>query len=314
MHRKGNDGLMATLFDLFKDDEGRWLKGNTHTHTTCSDGQLSPRQVADWYREAGYDFLFLTEHEDKLASPQALPDFVGLSADDFLVLPGIELRLQMPSGQSPHLVALGTARTGLWRPTWSLSDAAQFALDEGGVPVIGHPYWSGLTYQDIDQADNVVAVEVFNTVCQVASAKGFARGHWDYLLAEGVAIHGLAADDAHWGCQVPDYGQGWIMVKVKEFSQEGILQALHTGQFYATCGPEFRSVSRDGDEVVVETSPVQRINFITYNGHSSVEHAAGDQLLTSARRPLSSFRKFLRIECVDRQGRFAWTNALMFTQ
>ncbi len=305
---------MAALLDVFSDDEGRWVKGNTHTHTTCSDGKLSPRQVADWYREAGYDFLFLTDHEEKLAHPQALPDFVGLSADDFLVLPGLEWKLAISNERVAHLVALGTARTGVWRPTWSLSDATQFALDEGGVPVIGHPYWSGLTYQDIAHVNNVVAVEVFNTVCQVVSAKGFARSHWDYLLAEGVAIHGVAADDAHWGRQVPDYGQGWIMVKVKEFSQEGILQALRAGHFYATCGPEFRNVAQVGDEVVVETSPVQRIHFITYNGYSSVEHATGDQVLTSARRPIGSFHKFLRIECVDSAGCFAWTNAVLLDE
>ena len=304
---------MAALFDVFSNDEGRWVKGNTHTHSTCSDGQLPPRQVADWYRQAGYDFLFLTEHEEKLANPQALPDFAALSSEDFLVLPGLELHLEISNERVAHLVALGTARTGLWRPTWSLSEAARFALDEGAVPVINHPYYSGLTYQEIAQADNAVAVEVFNTTCQVVCAKGFARSHWDYLLAQGLAIHGVAADDAHWGRQVPDYGQGWIMVKVKEFSQEGILQALRAGHFYATCGPEFRNVARVGDEVVVRTSPVQRINFITDNGYSSVEHAAGDQVLTSARRPLGSFRKFLRIECVDKAGCFAWTNALMFS-
>jgi len=305
---------MPALFSLFNDDEGRWMKGNTHTHTTCSDGQLPPQQVADWYRGAGYDFLFLTEHEEKLANPQALPDFAALSSTDFLVLPGLELRLELPNERVAHLLALGTARTGLWRPTWSLSDAAQFALDEGAVPVIDHPYWSGLTYQDIAQVHNAVALEVFNTTCDVVCAKGFARSYWDHLLTQGLSIHGVAADDAHWGRQVPDYGRGWIMVKVKEFSQQGILQALRTGHFYATCGPEFRAVALVGDEVVVETSPVQRINFITDNGYSSVEHAVGDQLLTGARRPLSSFRKFLRIECVDKAGHFAWTNALVFAE
>ena len=40
----------------------RWYKGNLHTHTTRSDGRKSPEEVADLYREQGYDFLALTDH------------------------------------------------------------------------------------------------------------------------------------------------------------------------------------------------------------------------------------------------------------
>ena len=41
----------------------RWLKGNTHTHTNNSDGNSSPDTVVRWYREHGYQFLFVTDHE-----------------------------------------------------------------------------------------------------------------------------------------------------------------------------------------------------------------------------------------------------------
>ena len=40
----------------------RWYKGNTHTHTLWSDGDDFPEMVADWYREHGYDFLAITDH------------------------------------------------------------------------------------------------------------------------------------------------------------------------------------------------------------------------------------------------------------
>ena len=38
-----------------------WFKGNTHIHTTRSDGGKSP-EVAELYAGAGYDFLFRTDH------------------------------------------------------------------------------------------------------------------------------------------------------------------------------------------------------------------------------------------------------------
>ena len=39
-----------------------WYKGNTHTHTLNSDGDSTPDDVVRWYREHGYQFLVLTDH------------------------------------------------------------------------------------------------------------------------------------------------------------------------------------------------------------------------------------------------------------
>ncbi len=39
-----------------------WWKGNTHTHTWWSDGDSPPETVAAWYRERGYHFLVLSDH------------------------------------------------------------------------------------------------------------------------------------------------------------------------------------------------------------------------------------------------------------
>jgi hypothetical protein len=40
----------------------RWWKGNLHTHTLWSDGNDFPEMVVEWYRERGYNFLALSEH------------------------------------------------------------------------------------------------------------------------------------------------------------------------------------------------------------------------------------------------------------
>ena len=41
---------------------GRFWKGNLHTHSTRSDGGLSPERVCQLYRDLGYDFLSITDH------------------------------------------------------------------------------------------------------------------------------------------------------------------------------------------------------------------------------------------------------------
>ena len=42
--------------------ESQWFKGNTHTHTLWSDGDAAPEVAAAWYRDHGYDFLVLSDH------------------------------------------------------------------------------------------------------------------------------------------------------------------------------------------------------------------------------------------------------------
>jgi hypothetical protein len=40
----------------------QYWKGNLHTHTLWSDGDDFPEMVVDWYKQHGYHFLALTEH------------------------------------------------------------------------------------------------------------------------------------------------------------------------------------------------------------------------------------------------------------
>jgi len=40
----------------------RWYKGALHCHTYWSDGRVFPEQAAAWYRDHGYQFVALTDH------------------------------------------------------------------------------------------------------------------------------------------------------------------------------------------------------------------------------------------------------------
>lgn len=49
------------MTSLFREN-GRWYKGNLHTHTTLSDGRLTPEECVSLYKSKGYDFLSITDH------------------------------------------------------------------------------------------------------------------------------------------------------------------------------------------------------------------------------------------------------------
>jgi hypothetical protein len=40
----------------------RWWKGNLHTHSLWSDGDDYPEMIAEWYKNQGYHFLALSDH------------------------------------------------------------------------------------------------------------------------------------------------------------------------------------------------------------------------------------------------------------
>jgi hypothetical protein len=40
----------------------RWWKGNIHTHSLWSDGNDFPEMISDWYRNHGYQFLAISDH------------------------------------------------------------------------------------------------------------------------------------------------------------------------------------------------------------------------------------------------------------
>lgn len=50
--------------------EARWWKGNLHTHSLWSDGDDFPESIADWYKEHGYHFLALSDHNRMLEGEQ----------------------------------------------------------------------------------------------------------------------------------------------------------------------------------------------------------------------------------------------------
>ena len=66
------------------------LKGNLHAHTTFSDGRRPVHEVIARYRALDYDFLAITDHDDRVDEDYW---FNIPSGDDrLLVLTGIETK------------------------------------------------------------------------------------------------------------------------------------------------------------------------------------------------------------------------------
>lgn len=54
--------LFVSVFTALSVAADAWYKGNLHTHTFWSDGDDFPEMVAGWYKDNGYHFLALSDH------------------------------------------------------------------------------------------------------------------------------------------------------------------------------------------------------------------------------------------------------------
>ena len=92
------------------------LKGNLHAHTTFSDGRRPIGEVIARYRELEYDFLAITDHDDRIFDDYWLN--IPPGDERLLILPGVEIDYR-PLSQHVGKV-MGDRK--LWRPslrTWN---------------------------------------------------------------------------------------------------------------------------------------------------------------------------------------------------
>lgn len=74
-----------------------------HTHTTASDGSLSPAEVVALAEKTGLKAVAITDHDTIDGLAEALDAGRGL---DMEVVPGVEISVTKPGGGSMHVVGL----------------------------------------------------------------------------------------------------------------------------------------------------------------------------------------------------------------
>ncbi len=288
------------MFENPFNSAGNWYKGNIHTHSNNSDGELSPEKLSGWYKSHGYDFLAISDH-DKLTGVS------GISDSTFLLINGMELSAASTETEtSYHLLALGPTKEMQLPEGIDVQGAIDLIRSQGARVIVAHPYWSGLTINQLLPLNGIIGIEVFNTTCLTSIGKGISNVHWDDLLARGKHVLGFAVDDAHF--HRPDHGQGWIMVKAPGLTKENILAGITKGCFYSTCGPEIRDIQLHQDSISVKCSEVAVINFISDSSRGKRVQAENGDLLTEAEFKCGGKERYVRVECVDVAGRLAWSN------
>ncbi len=289
--------------------EGRFYRGNLHTHSTNSDGVFPPDDVCRKYKEAGYDFISLSEHfMERFGYP--ISDTRHMRDDDFTTLIAAELHQgKTKVGETWHLLAVGLPHDFDQPHEGETSpEIARRAADTGAFIGIVHPSWYGLTVEDARTIDCAHAVEVYNHGSQVETDRGEDWPFCDQLLNEGWRLSAFATDDAH--KMTHDAFGGWMHVHATSLCPDALLEAMKAGRYYSSQGPEIHDVRIEGDEVHIECSPA---SVISVQGRGSRAKTAMGDGLTSASFPTERFTDaYMRLTVMDDTGKRAWTNPIWF--
>jgi hypothetical protein len=299
-----------------QDRPGSWFKGNLHTHTLNSDGDSTPDDVVGWYREHGYQFVTITDH-NYLTSVDGLNALHGAD-EKFLVMKGEEVTDRF--GNKPiHVNALDPA--SLIRPSGgsSVVDMVQKMIDAiraaRGVPSVNHPnYGWAVSADELLQLQRTRLFEVFNGHPLVNNLGGGGvpglEEVWDRMLSSGKMLYGIAVDDAHYFKRpedktAPRPGQGWVYVRAPRLESRAIVEALERGDFYSSTGVELQSVTATTTSltIAVKTEPQSkyRIQFIGKQG------AIVSEALTSpATYTFKGDESYVRAKVIESNGKLAW--------
>lgn len=291
---------------MYKDMLGkkRW-KINLHTHTTQSDGHRTPEEAAAIYKAAGYDAIAITDHYFFTE---------GGTLSGLKILSGAEYDTEICCGREGvyHIVALGCDRDPAITREERLpaEKIVERILAVGGTPVLAHPAWSLNQPETAFDLADVTLTEIHNSVSDAGeSSRPYSGCFADLVACLGKPMLLLATDDTHY-YKGDDETKNAVMVACEENATEAeLVAALKAGDFYATQGPELQ-IAREGDEIVVRTSPVSRISLFT-NVAWAEGYCSRGEGLTEHRHTITPRERFVRAEAVDKDGKTAFSNYIV---
>lgn len=298
-----------------------WYKGNTHTHTINSDGDSTPDEVVRWYRERGYNFLVLSDH-NFLTNVEGLNALHGAD-EKFVVIRGEEVSDTF-NKKPIHVNGLNVERAVKPQGGKSVVEVMQRNVnairDARGVPHINHPNFGWMiTADDLKQVENNKLFEIYNGHPEVNNFGGGGKPGleemWDAILSGGKLLYGIAVDDAHvfkkpWDKNAPRPGQGWIFVRAEQLSSAAILEAMERGDFYASTGVELADYQVSDKNITVtineERTSKYRVQFIGKGGR-----VLSEAITNPAVYQFRGDEAYVRAKIIESNGKIAWTQPVM---
>jgi len=258
--RKGQKEVRIPLYavepDLFA---RRPLKGDLHTHSYYSDGADGVAMTPADYREEGFDFFFLTDHNRMFTSEYAaklyesIPLGMQILQGEEVHTPGSLLHIVHVGGREsvcdryishpesyerevtviesmlPHIKEQYRRRYAMAK--W----ACDHIHEAGGIAIFAHPYWrpnaNNLSDELVELLYNKDLFDAFEVLGGIDSVhNNLQLALWHKKIMEGVGLSAVASSDSHdHDSEKGIFARRFTVVFAKENTNEAILQAIRDG-------------------------------------------------------------------------------------
>ncbi len=328
-------------------ENGSFYKANLHTHTTITDGRLSPEEVKAIYKKYGYSIVAYTDHE-------VFVPHNDLTDESFLALNGFEATIDdnKLSGfgvkKTAHICFIAYNDTQDIQPCWhrdpekyksghsqkakhlvkfdesepdyireysaeGVSEYTRRVKEKGFFTTYNHPGWSYEDYSNYMGYENMDAMEMFNGSAIVEGYDDYNPRVYDDMLRGGKRLYCIGADDNHNGAQEHerkfDSARAFTVIKAERLDYPSVMNALKNGPFYASDAPAIRELYVEEGKLYVKCSPADRINC-TYGIRRAQTRADENGIpVTEAVFTLPEHYGYFRVTVIDERGRHACSNA-----
>ena len=259
-----NDKGTVETFRMGKVASGKagWVSGDSHDHSTYSDGSGTIAQNFAQAQKQGLDYVTITDHCNSRGWDDA--QVAGLQYD---IIPIRGNEYNSPSCYA-HAVLINVNQEKNYSVQEPPLAVKEFKDDTNGkgLVYVAHPFDDGTDHWHNTNGWTapVDGIEVWNSWYAgryVVNAKAFEK--WDELNKQGRRLYGIATTDTHSSRYI---GEGYTTVFAEEYTVEGILNGHRAGRMYGSNGPvvDFRlgnammgdsvGVPKDGKTVTLKIS------------------------------------------------------------
>lgn len=255
--------LYAVKDDLYN---LRPLKGDLHTHSYYSDGQDGLTMTPADYREEGFDFFSLTDHNRMYTSEmirklyQDVPLGMHLMIGEEVHTPGSTLHIVHVGGNSSvalqyiqnidkyegEVAEIEATLGHIPENHRNRAARAKWACDKiheaGGLAIFAHPYWQPKNYNVSEEFSNILFdMGIFDAFELMGGlnikSNNLQLALWQQQLMKGINIPVVGSSDSHnHDINTGKFAKRFTIAFAKENDTESILSAIRAG--YTAVGEE----------------------------------------------------------------------------
>ena len=250
------------------------LRGDLHTHSYRSDGRRDPAAIAGHFREQGYDFFALTDHNRFYPGGEIDEVYAGVKSGIKRVVgeevhaPQIPVHVVHIGGEKSVCEMYLHNREAYEKEAAELVKKVPKSVPEiyaeryakimwvtekihsvGGIAVFPHPFWrpGERPYNvNADFARLLISSGMFDAYELIGGMTqadiNCSVAMWNDLRAEGVRIPVVGSSDVHSLENVTTFPNYFTIAFAKENSTEGVVDAVKSFMTVAveSCGEEYK--------------------------------------------------------------------------